>query len=145
MKKRIISIFCSFLFVMSSFGITTASALAMASDYFWYTCAYATALGGGKVLVEFDIDATHIMEEVGATDVYIYEQQSSGAYKNVYTFISDDYYSSMIDTNSAFGNGEVTYQGIPGRKYFATVAVYAKDSEGSETRYYDTNIVTAKT
>lgn len=144
MRKRIVSIVCVALFVLNTCN-TVAGAVATASDYFSCTAVYATALSGGKVLVEFDIDATHIMEEVGAKRVYIYEQQSDGSYSNVFTFRSDNYYSSMIDTNSAFGNGEVTYQGIPGRKYFATVAVYAKDSEGSETRYYDTNIVTAKT
>lgn len=141
MKKRIVPIICAVLFMLNLCGV--ANAATQASDYFGCTAVYATATGGGKVLVEFEIDATHIMLEVGATDIYIYEQQSSGAYKNVYTFISDEYYSSMINTNSAFGDGAITYQGIPGRKYFATVAVYAKDSEGSETRYYDTNFVTA--
>lgn len=144
MKKRIVAMVCAFLLIMNMSGVAMASVEPRASYYFSFTEVWATPLDDGKVLVEFDINATHIMEEVGAKRVYIYEQQSDGSYSNVFTFRSDNYYSSMIDTNSAFGNGEVTYQGIPGRKYFATVAVYAKDSEGSETRYYDTNIVTAK-
>lgn len=142
MKKRIIPIICAVLLMVNLCGV--ANAITQASDYFGCTAVYATATDGGKVLVEFEIDATHIMDEVGAKRIYIYEQQSDGSYSNVYTFRSTTYYSSMINTNSAFGDGAITYQGIPGRKYFATVAVYAKDSEGSETRYYDTNIVTAK-
>mgnify|MGYP007087038226 CR=1 FL=1 len=143
MKKRMISLACAFLLMINVCGAAAAGITPRASDYFSCTAVYATAMGGGKVLVEFDIDATHTMLEVGATDVYIYEQQSNGDYENVYTFTSDEYYSDMMDTNSAFGNGEVTYQGISGRKYFATVAVYARDSKGSETRYYDTYVVTA--
>ena len=141
MKKRIVPIICAVLFMLNLCGV--ANAATQASDYFGCTAVYATAIGGGKVLVEFDIDATHIMKEVGATEVFIYEQQSSGSYKKVYTFTSDEYYSDMIDTNSAFGNGEVTYQGTPGTKYYALVGVYAKDKDGSETRYFTTNIVTA--
>lgn len=143
MKKKIITIVCAVLFVVNLCGIAAASATTQASDYFSFTDVRAYAKGNGKILIEFDINATHIMEEVGAERVYIYEQQSDGKYTNVYTFRSDDYYSDMMDTNSAFGNGEVIYQGISGRKYFATVALYAKDSEGSETRYYDTYVVTA--
>ena len=144
MKKRIIPIICLFLFSVNTFGIISASAASRASSYFWCTDVRAYAVGEGKVLVEFDIDATHIMEEVGAKRVYIFEQQSDGDYSIVYTFYSDDYYSSMMDTNSAFGNGEVTYQGKPGVNYYAKCALYAKDSDGSETRYYNTQIVTAK-
>ena len=143
MKKRMISLACVFLLMINVYSAAAVGATTRASDYFGSTAVYATALGGGKVLVEFDINATHTMLEVGATDVYIYEQQSNGDYENVYTFTSDEYYSDMMDTNSAFGNGEVTYQGISGRKYFATVAVYARDSQGSETRYYDTYVITA--
>lgn len=141
MKKRIIPIICAVLLMVNLCG--EANAVTQASDYFGCTAVYATATGGGKVLVEFEIDATHIMSEVGATDIYIYEQQSNGTYKNVYTFISDEYYSSMINTNSAFGDGGVTYQGKSGIKYYAKCALYAKDSDGSETRYYNTQIVTA--
>ena len=56
-----------------------------ASDYFAYTDVWATPLGGGRVAVEFDINATDIMQELGAEKIYIWEQQSDGSYENVKT------------------------------------------------------------
>lgn len=141
MKKRIVPIICAVLLMLNLCGV--ANAVTRASDYFGCTAVYTTAIGNGEILVEFEIDATHIMEEVGAKRIYIFEEQSNGSYSIVYTFYSDDYYSSMMNTNSAFGDGGVTYQGKPGVNYYAKCALYAKDSDGSETRYYNTLIVTA--
>ncbi len=144
MKKRAISILSLLLFVVSLLTLTIPSnASAQASDYFSATDVWATALSGGKVLVEFDVNATHKMLEVGASKIYICEQQSNGQYEVVKTYSRDEI-PDFIDTNSSFGSGEVTYQGTPGVKYFATVALYAKDSEGNETLVCNTNKVTAK-
>ena len=82
------------------------------------------------------------MQQVGASDVYIYEQQSDGSYDNVYTYTMDDY-PSLIWTNSACAYVDVNYTGTAGKSYHAIVACYAKDSNGAETRYYTTNEVTA--
>lgn len=144
MRRRIISLGCALMMLASVCSAAAASeAETRSSYYFSATDVRAYAEGGGEILIEIDIDATHTMLEVGASDVYIYEQQSSGSYKNVFTFTSDDYYDDMIETNTAFANLDLYYQGVSGRKYFATVAVYARDSEGAERRYYDTWIVTA--
>ncbi len=145
MKRKAICALSTLLFLASLFSITVPQALAYvdASDYFSYTDVWATAQSGGKVLVEFDINATHKMLEVGASKIYIYEQQSNGDYIIVHTYSRYDT-PGLIDTNSSFGGGEVTYQGTPGVKYFATLALYAQDSAGNETLYFDTNVVTAK-
>lgn len=144
MKKRITSLICALLMLVSVPGLASASA-PRASDYFSCTDVRAYAESGGKILIEFDINATHTMLEVGAKRVYIYEQQSDGSYVNVYTFNSESayFYSAMIDTNSAFGEGDLTYQGTAGKNYYATCALYARDSTGSQTLYQNTNVVTA--
>lgn len=142
MKKRITSFLCALLMLMSTVSFASA-ATPRASDYFSCTDVRAYALSGGRILVEFDVDATHTMLEVGAQRVYIFEQQSDGSYDNVYTFYSSSNYSSMMDTNSAFGEGEVTYQGTPGVKYYAKCVFYARDSAGAELLYQNTTVKTA--
>ncbi|MCI9467881.1 MAG: hypothetical protein HFG45_01070 [Oscillospiraceae bacterium] len=111
------------------------------SDYFAASGVQAFAEGGGKVLIEFDIAATDMMDEIGASKIRIYEQQPNGTYSNVHTYTRDD--DGMMFTNDCFAYGDIYYQGISGRKYYAAVSMYCKDSTGSETITRNTNVVTA--
>lgn len=138
MKKRIVAIIFALILLANISGF----AFARASEYFGYTAVYAFALDDGEILIEYDIDPTHTMLECGAKIVYIYEQQSNGKYEVVCTYRMEDY-PDMIQYNTIIGDGEVTYQGTPGRKYYALVGLYAKDSYGSETIYFETHVVTA--
>lgn len=114
-----------------------------ASDYFSVTQAWATALGGGKVLIEFDMGTTHTMTELGAQHIVIYEQRASdGGYKSVKTY-SRYNTNGLMDGNSTSAYGSVTYSGTSGKKYYAKVTFYAKDDDGSETLNQYTNKVTA--
>ena len=141
--KRIASLLCAIL-ILASLPATACAAQVTprASDYFGCTSVRAYAVGSGKILVEIDIDATHKMDEVGAAKVYIYRQQSNGVYDIVYTYTKEANPSLVVE-DSYFGYVDVTYPGISGCKYFARVGCYAKASNGSEIRYFDTNIVTA--
>ena len=139
MKKKTIAIFFAVLLITSISGF----AAARASEYFSCTAVYAFALDDGEILIEYDIDPTHTMLECGAKIVYIYEQQSNGKYEVVCTYRMEDY-PDMIQHNTIIGDGEVTYQGTPGCKYYALVGLYAKDSYGSETIYFETHVVTAR-
>lgn len=141
--KKIASILCAIMLI----AVLPASACAVeatprASEYFGYTDVRAYATGNGKVLIEVSVDATHMMDEVGASYVIIYKELSSGSYQKVYTF-SKDTTCGMIVEDSFFGYVDVTYQGVPGQRYYAMVGCYAKDSNGSETLFFNTNIVTA--
>jgi len=143
MKKRMLSLLCVVCVLLSMPGVACAADITpRASDYFGCTGVRAYAEGGGEILIEIDVDATHMMQEVGASDVYIYEQQSDGDYEIVYTFTKEDY-PSLVETNSFFGYVDVTYQGTSGTKYYALVACYAKDKNGAESLYFTTNVVTA--
>ena len=138
MKKKTIAIFFAILLITSISGF----AAARASEYFSCTAVYATALDDGEVLIEYDIDPTHRMLECGARAVWVYEQQSNGDYEEVFEYLMEDY-PDMIQYDSIIGDGQVTYPGTPGKKYYALVALYAKDQYGSETIYFETNVVTA--
>lgn len=141
--KKIISLLCAIL-IIATLPVTACAteATPRASEYFGFTDVRAYAKGNGKVLIEIDIDATHMMDEVGASAVFIYEQQSDGTYDVVYTFRKEAY-PSMIVKDSFFGYVDVTYQGIPGHRYYAYVGCYAKDSNGAETLFFSTNSVVA--
>ena len=139
MKKRVpVLIFIVILLVSIS---TTAHA--RASEYFGCTAVYATALDDGEVLIEYDIDPTHRMQECGASIIWIYEGENNSGYEVVRTYRMEDY-PDMIQHDTIIGDGEVTYPGTPGKDYYALVGVYAKDQYGSETIYFPTNVVTAR-
>lgn len=144
MKKRLLSLLCAVILLVSlSTAAYASNAGARASAYFGATSVRAYAKSGGKILFEIDINATHTMQEVGASEIYVYEQQDDGSWDNVYTFTMDEH-SYLIETNSIGACVDATYQGTVGKSYFATVACYARDSEGAEWIYDDTPDVTAK-
>lgn len=141
--KKIISMLCAVMLIVILPATACATEIApRASEYFGYTAVQARAAGNGKVRVEIEINATHMMDEVGASAVFIYEQKSDGTYDVVYTFRKEAY-PSMIVEDSYFGFVDVTYQGIPGHRYYAYVGCYAKDSNGAETLFFSTNSVVA--
>ena len=142
MKKRFLSLLFALLLL---FGLSTAAYAvdARASDYFGYTSVRAYAKSGGKILFEVDIDATHTMQEVGASEIYVYEQQDDGSWDEVYIFTMEDH-PYLIETNSIGACVDATYQGTVGKNYYAVVACYAKDNSGYERIYDETPVVTAK-
>lgn len=144
MKRKILRMLTLALSCVMILSITaTAFATSTrASAYFALTDAWTTPTGNGSFIVEFDVTTTHIMQEVGASKIMIWEQQSNGTYSNVKTFTSDNT-SGLIDTNESCAYASVTYRGKSGTKYYTTVVFYAKDSKGSEKIYHDTAVFTA--
>ena len=142
MKKRFLSLLFAALLLISLSTVVYAVD-ARASAYFGATSVRAYAKSGGKILFEVDINATHTMQEVGASEVYVYEQQDDGSWDNVYTFEMDEH-TYLIETNTAGAYVDATYQGTVGKNYYALVACYAKDSGGYERLYDETPVVTAK-
>lgn len=130
------------LSIVCALAVPAFAATPRASDYFALTEAWATPTGGGSFIVEFDINATDIMKELGAKEITIWEKQDDGSYEEVKTFTRYNT-SGLIDTNVAVAYGKVTYQGTAGTKYYATVALYAKNASGSETLYHETRVITA--
>lgn len=130
---------CLALFLGSVVGV---NATVKASDYFARTRVWATKQSGGEFIVEYDILATGMMDELGASIIFIMEEQSDGNFENVYTFDAEDM-PELIETDVNVAYGCVTYEGTPGVRYYATFGLYAKNSSGNETIYFDTNTITA--
>ena len=142
MKKRLLSLFLAML-LLSGLSTVAYASSSRASDYFGATSVRAYAEDNGVILFEIDVDATHTMQEVGASEVYVYEQQSNGDWELVYTFTKTSH-SFLIWRNSSCAYVDARYQGTIGKKYFATVACYALDSSGGEVLMFDTPVVTAR-
>ena len=143
MKKRLFCLLCALVIMIGLPADGFAAKVEpRASDYISCTSVRAYAVGFGKVQVVVDVDATHMMEEVGASEIFIYKQNSSGTYELVYTYLKD-VYPQMIVEDSFFGYVDVTYRGVVGCRYYAYVGCYAKDSNGSETLFFKTDSVIA--
>ena len=144
MKKYISRLGClaAALTLALTLLVPMACAAENASDYFAGTDAVAYAEADGKIYIEGDCCGTDIMDEIGIKTITIYEQQSDGYYDDVYTYTRYNT-SGMISYNNYEHFKSVTYQGIVGKKYYARIAFYAEDSEGNETLYHNSNIVTA--
>ena len=135
------TLFLAFLMIIALFP-TAQAAEARASYYFSRFEDSVTALGNGKIAVEFDVVSTHTMTTLGASTVYIYEKQSDGSYEKVKTYTSATV-SNMLQSNTTHAYCCITYQGKAGTKYYAVVNYYAKDASGYENYKCTTNTVTA--
>lgn len=139
---RRLSSLTSVLALSMALLVPMACAATRSSAYFAVTSAVAYAEENGKILIEADACATDIMDEVGVKSITIYEKQSDGYYDDVKTYTRYNT-SGMISTNNYEHFKSLTYQGTIGNKYYARIAFYAKNSDGNETLYSDTNVVTA--
>ena len=124
-----------YLVIVLIFGLTiSASASVYASDYFTHGEVSASAAGNGKLRIKLDVLATETMQEVGATQIIVYEKQASGSYQSVFTFKRADY-PNLIAKNRASIVTYVTYQGTPRKTYYVTANCYAKDARGSDATW----------
>ncbi len=100
-----------------------------------YLAAYFASISetNGTVEVTFDVTATGRMTSVGATTIRI--KDSSGATVKTFEY---DTTPGMMGYNRISYAGSVTYQGIPGKKYYASVTFKAANSSGSDTGTYVT-------
>lgn len=115
-------------------------ASARASAYFDYTSVYVENLGGGTLNIQIHVLSTGTMQEVGASQITIYEKQSNGNYSPVFTFTRENY-PSLITRNRISYITAVTYYGDPGKSYYALAAFYAKNTSGSQTLWRTSNTV----
>lgn len=124
-------------------GIAT-TASARSSRYLSMYRAWLNTNSNGKIDVVVDVEATTTMDEVGASTIQLWESKDDGEnWTCVRTYVKS-LHPEMVDTNASFYYDiAATYNGTPGYQYYAIVAIYAGNSTGSDTRYYQTPTVTA--
>lgn len=140
--KRLFSTLMT-LCILSSILCTAASAVTVRSSAYLdsYGCS-VTAKSGGKMVVSASVHAIINATEIGATDVYIYESSDDVYYTCVEEYHAEDY-PEMLDSGRHFNSDVATYEGTPGKYYYAVVYVYAGNSTGGDTRRYETACVRA--
>lgn len=135
-RKRLISLPICILLVI----VMAIPASARASAYFDYTNLAITNISNGSIKIKLHVLATGTMQEVGATEVVIYEKKSDGGFDPVYTFTKENY-PSMVTYNRMSYITYLTYYGSTGKSYYVLAAFYAKNSSGSQTKWVSTSVI----
>ena len=99
-----------------------------------------SAIGDGKIKIEFETRGTGTMDKIGASTIKVYDQNGW-----VYSFFMSNpaYTSQLIGTKSTHYYGSVIYQGVEGNTYHATVTHYAAKGSGSGTEDLTSNSAVA--
>ncbi len=135
MKKRAIHSLAIALLIVLLLS-TSVYATLEASQYLSYYNAYITKTGN-TIKVNFVVQGTKVMDQIGATEIYLYEMpNSSSSWTLVQTYLYTDsaYASDMMDSNASFKIGDVSYSGTSSYQYMAYVTVYAEKNGGSDSR-----------
>ena len=127
-KQRILSL----TLVAALFFALAIPAGARASDYIVRGSTTVTATGNGKISIVVRTYATERMQEVGASRVIVYEKQSNGTDRAVYT-VTREQMNSLVTQNRQTYAVVLSYQGVSGKSYYATAYCYAKNANGSGT------------
>ena len=128
------------LCLVSSMACTFAAA--RSSAYLDSYRASCTAKSGGQIAITIDVDGTGNMDAIGAKEIYLYSSTDNVNFICVASFTSDDY-PELLGSGYYYLETPITYQGIIGRYYNASVYCYAEKNGGSDTRLYETASVQA--
>jgi len=107
--------------------------------------AWLTPESGAIIDVTIHVQAVDDMDDVGALSVEMFESTDGGA-----TWSRDGIYLSALhdelleQDTYLYYDTPISHQGTAGYKYYAIVTVYAGDSTGSDSKTYNTTIVTAR-
>ncbi len=135
MKKRAIR-FSAIMIILAFLLSSVAFAAMEASQYLSYYNAYITK-NGNTIKVNFEVQGTRVMDQIGVTEIYLYERpNSTSSWTLVQTFLSTDsaYASDMMDSNASFKVDDVSFSGNSSYQYMAYVTVYAEKNGGSDSR-----------
>lgn len=138
--KRFLNCVCFLLVAVTLFTTTAFAAEPRASHYFAASSAYIDKVSNTKYNIWFDVTAVGIMSKIGVKTIKVQRSTDEVNWTTVKTYSMSDY-SQMTDTNTAGHSGYVTYSGSANYYYRAYVTFYAKNSSGSATDSYYTNIV----
>ena len=126
------------ILALSMLLFSVAFAAEESSAYIGATNGYIT-FSGNDVKVYFSIIGRHIMDEIGVSEILLYEQNGN-TWTRVYTFYADDpaYTADMLSYNTSAKADHVTYSGDSTKNYYAILYFYAADAYGSDTITYYT-------
>jgi hypothetical protein len=137
MRKKLIR-FGAIIIILCLMLSTIAFASVESSAYIAYTSVWFTR-SGDDVNVYFSIVGRHLMDEIGVSEILLYEQNGN-TWSLVCDFEADDpaYTADMLSYNASAKADHVTYSGSSSKNYYAIVYFYAADANGSDTIPYYT-------
>lgn len=143
--KRIVTTILSLVIIVSLSLPASASDMQInASDYISSYVASVQADGGGDITINFTIVGTGCMDQIGATEIYLYEKNgSSTSLVAIYSYTDSEYADAMMGYDVYRKSSSVSYVGISGRQYYARVYFIAGVNGGSDVRSYVTSSITA--
>lgn len=100
------------------------------------------SVGGGKVRIAFEVYATSVMDDVGATRILLYGGPSADQLLPVETFYESTS-PNMIASNTSSHSSSVTFTGQSGYYYQALVYVRATKDGVWDSRNTWTSIIRA--
>ncbi len=137
MKSKVRSVLTVMFAVCILCSTIIVPAEARASERILNYNASASSAGGGRINISFRVTGTAIMQELGVSAINIYEEKSDGSS----LFVKK--YTKMTETKTSYVSKSVTWQGVSGHTYFATVVFYARNASGDETKIFTTNPIRA--
>lgn len=140
MKKsvRIFSLVCALAMALS---VCASAAEQRSSAYLSTYSAMLYAYEDGEVTVFLRATGTGLMDEIGATQITLYEAVGSGMFRTAKVYTSDEY-PDMLCSGNQYCKVAARYNGTSGNRYYAIIKVYAADSTGSDTKTYTTAAIT---
>lgn len=146
MKKllRGIAFSLALLFLFTSVAFASELYVTRSSSYIANTSAEAKAMANHQIRISFSITGTGRMSELGATTIYLYEDDGNSTRLAKTYRSTDPNYPNMMAQNTFYHGSNVIYDGVAGYKYYASVHFKAGDSTGSDTTVGQTYVVTAQ-
>ena len=132
----LIMAFCLFSAMTTAFARSS-----LTLDAYSAGCA---AKNGGKIAIWIDVIGTNPrMDKIGSDAIYLYESTDDVYYTRVAVFEPEDYPIMLTTNKISYYKTVATYQGIPGRYYYALVYCYAEKDGVSDSKPYETATVQA--
>lgn len=127
------------LILVLCFLLSTAAFAAIDSSAYISAMSGYITYSGNNVKVYFTVVGRHLMDEIGVSEILLYEKNGN-IWSLVCDFESDNpnYTADMLNYNASSKADHVTYSGDSTKNYYAIIYFYAADANGSDTIEYIT-------
>lgn len=143
MKKTLNRILCCLMAICTLTSLLCTTASARSSDYLDAYRAGVVAKSGGKLVIAIDVCALGTHDMVGTSKINLYESSNGVDFTRIKTYNYKDYPKMMAYNTFSHVEDVVTYNGTPGKYYFADVCFYAGKDGGYDEKWYSTAAVKA--
>lgn len=145
MKKRILSFLLAFAMLGSlncSFAVGEDEIEPYASEYLDGYAIGVNAKGGGRMSITFIVYGTDTMDKIGAQKIVV-EEWDGASWTDIITYTVEEY-PNFYATQASEYTASVSFYGLPGLQYRATLTAYAELDGGSDTGTVTSPIKTCK-